>query len=554
MEIRSPSLRSVFYWLHVVAPLVIVWLYWLHRLAGPPIKWRLGLGYLAAAGAASLAMVCLHTSDPRPWYQVGSPAGVKYFEPSLARTSTGKFLSQRVLMDDAYCEKCHADAHAAWAQSAHRFSSFNNPAYLVSVRETREVSQRLDGNVQRARFCAGCHDPVPFFSGRFDDPKYDDVHDPTARAGITCTSCHAITNINSPRGDADFTIEEPLHYPFAFSEHAVLRWVNEQLVKAKPSFHKKTFLKPFHRQTEFCSVCHKVHLPESLNDYKFLRGQNHHDSFLLSGVSGHGARSFYYPERADPNCNRCHMPLVASRDFGAQLFPSATQPSIHNHLFLGANTALPYWRGDDQAVAAHQQFLRECMRVDIFGLREGGTIDGPLIAPLRPELPTLQPGGRYLLELVLRTLKLGHHFTQGTIDSNEVWLEVTVASGGRQLAHSGGLDADHQVDPWAHFVNAFVLDRTGHRIDRRNAQDIFVPLYDHQLPPGAGQTVHYDLQIPPDVREPIEIEVKLQYRKFDQTYMKIVSERLRPEDPSITARAAEDPDLPQRSADYDDGR
>ena len=108
--------RSVFYWLHVIAPLVIIWLYWLHRLAGPPIKWRLALGYLAGAGLASVAMIGLHASDPRPWYQVGSQSGVKYFEPSLARTSTGKFLSQHVLMDDAYCVKCHADAHAAWAQ------------------------------------------------------------------------------------------------------------------------------------------------------------------------------------------------------------------------------------------------------------------------------------------------------------------------------------------------------------------------------------------------------------------------------------------------------
>ena len=31
-----------------------------------------------------------------------------------------------------------------------------------------------DGNVQGSRFCAGCHDPVPFFSGAFDDPKFDD--------------------------------------------------------------------------------------------------------------------------------------------------------------------------------------------------------------------------------------------------------------------------------------------------------------------------------------------------------------------------------------------
>ena len=36
--------------------------------------------------------------------------------------------------------------------------------------------------------------------------------------------------------------------------------------------------------------------------------------------------------------------------------------------------------------------------------------------------------------------------------------------------------ADGQVDPWAHFVNAYLLDRYGNRIDRRNAQDIAVAL------------------------------------------------------------------------------
>ncbi|MEZ5948951.1 MAG: hypothetical protein R3C12_07010 [Planctomycetaceae bacterium] len=93
-----------------------------------------------------------------------------------------------------------------------------------------------------------------------------------------------------------------------------LRWVSRQLIKAKPSLHKQTYLKPLHQTAEFCSVCHKVHLPKALNDYKdFLRGQNHYDSFLLSGVSGHGSRSFYYPEIAQQNCNGCHMPAQPSR-------------------------------------------------------------------------------------------------------------------------------------------------------------------------------------------------------------------------------------------------
>ncbi len=114
---------------------------------------------------------------------------------------------------------------------------------------------------------------------------------------MTCTVCHSISHINTVRGNADYTIDEPVHYPFTFSENPFLKWINRQLVKAKPEFHKATFLKPLHRSAEFCGTCHKVHLPPELNDYKWLRGQNHYDSFLLSGVSGHGVASFYYPRR-----------------------------------------------------------------------------------------------------------------------------------------------------------------------------------------------------------------------------------------------------------------
>ena len=208
-------------------------------------------------------MVWLHSGDPRSWMAKGPESGVQYFEPSLARTASGNFIPARSLMNDAYCEKCHADVHAQWSDSVHRFSSFNNPPYFASVNETREVSLERDHNVQASRWCAGCHDPVPFFSGAFDDPQFDSVNHPTASAGVTCTVCHAITYVNSNRGNADYTIEEPLHYPFAYSDNALLQWINNQLVKAKPSFHKKTFLKPFHKSAEFCSTCHKVHLPRA---------------------------------------------------------------------------------------------------------------------------------------------------------------------------------------------------------------------------------------------------------------------------------------------------
>ena len=521
-ELRHPAARSTAYWMHVASPLVVVWLFILHRLAGRRIRWRVGAAWAGVAAAVALSLSLLHSQDPRQWNVTGPASGEQYFFPSLSRTATGDFIPARAMMMDSYCQECHADVHEGWSHSVHRFSSFNNPAYLFSVRETRRVAFERDGDVQASRFCAGCHDPVPFFSGAFDDPDFDDVEHPTAQAGITCTGCHAITHVNSPRGNADYTIEEPAHYPFAFSESPALRWINRQLVKAKPAFHKKTFLKPLHRTPEFCGTCHKVHLPEELNDYKWLRGQNHYDSHLLSGVSGHGVASFYYPPRAIDDCSTCHMPLVASDDFGAGLFDDSGELKVHGHQFPSANTAIPHLLGlPESTIQAHRDFNEGVMRVDLFGLRAGGAIDGELTAPLRPAVPALEPGGTYLLEVVLRTVKMGHLFTQGTADSNEAWVHVRASAGGRVLGRSGGRGPDGEVDRWSHFVNAYVLDREGRRINRRNAQDIFVPLYNHQIPPGAGDVVHYRFDVPRDATEPVEIEVELLYRKFDTEYVRL---------------------------------
>lgn len=524
LDLKHPQTRAAVYWMHAAAPVLGLWLYFLHRLVGPKMRWKQGLGYAGLVATAALAMIFLQSQDPREWNAVGPASGTQYFEPSLARTSSGNFIPAATLDMTDYCRKCHQDSHREWSDSVHRFSSFNNPAYLASVSETREVGMKRDGNVKGSRFCAGCHDPVPFFSGAFDDPKFDMLNHPTAKSGVTCTVCHAITNINSHVGNSDFTIEEPQHYPFAQSENPFLQWVNHQLVKAKPSFHRKTFLKPLHKTAEFCSACHKVNLPFELNHYReWLRGQNHYDSWLLSGVSGHGARSFYYPPVAETNCNECHMPTHESTDFGAKVVDDSGLLKVHDHLFPSANTGMAWLRDREDLVEIHRDYLQGVMRVDLFGIRDGGTIDGQLTAPLRPKVPELNPGQNYLLETVIRTLKMGHHFTQGTTDSNEIWLEVKAASGDRIIGVSGLLQGEEKsVDPWAHFVNTFMLDRHGNRIDRRNAQDIFVPLYNHQIPPGAGQTVHYLLNVPEDVSSPVKVTVRLLFRKFDSIYMEFV--------------------------------
>jgi tetratricopeptide (TPR) repeat protein len=454
---------------------------------------------------------------------------VRAFAPALAQTPAagqggvaGRIAPER-LMQDRVCAECHADIAERHAGSMHRLSSFNNPAYRFAVEDARAQILARDGDVTATRLCAVCHDQVPLFSGKFDDPHYDPDADPGAMAGITCLGCHAITAVGSPRGNGDYVLTDPPRYPFAFSDNPILEGINRQLIKAKPAFHKKTLLKPVHQTPEFCATCHKVHLPPELNHYRWLRGQNHYDSFLVSGVSGHRVDSFYYPPQAETGCNDCHMPARAADDPAARRLTADGRLAVRDHLFPAANTAVAQMLDRPAHENAERiAILQRAARLDIFGLKAGGSIDGRLHAPLRPARPTLTPGSRWLVEVVVRTVGMGHQLTQGTVDSNEVWLELTVRSGDRVIAHSGALDAAGAVDDWAWFGTAYLLDRDGNRIDRRNAQDIFVALYDHQIPPGAAAVVHYALDLPADLDGPVEIDAALRYRKFDSRFYRHV--------------------------------
>lgn len=517
LEVNDQGTRAVLYWIHVLTPLAAIWLFVLHRLAGPSLRWGRGLAWSAGTLAAGFGAIALHLGTLTP-----EPAWVHTHAPSLAQQPEGQTLSVARLDSDAVCAECHpaiAERHRA---SVHALSSFNNPAYRASVEETRAVLLARDGDVKAARLCASCHDPVPLYSGRFDDPAYDPDSDPGSRSGITCMTCHAIADLGGPRGNGDYRLADPPPYPFDGSDQPLLKTLNRQLIRAKPELHKQSLLKPLHKSPEFCSTCHKVHLPQALNHYRWLRGQNHYDSFLMSGVSGHRVDSFYYPPQAKPGCGDCHMPLTPSDDPAARPAPDGGGRTVHDHLFPAANTAVPLMVGEGEGNDARLALLGKAARVDLFGIKEDGAIDGTLHAPLRPVLPVLEPGRRYLLELVVRTTGMGHALTQGTADSNELWLDLTLRDGDRIIGRSGGMDERRDVDPWSYFVNAYVLDREGNRIDRRNVQDIAVALYDHQIPPGAAAVIHYAFEVPADARGPVSIEAALRYRKFMTSFVRFV--------------------------------
>ena len=213
-------------------------------------------------------------------------------------------------MTSASCGKCHKDIYDQWNASAHHLSSFNNQWYRKSIEYMQDVV-----GTKPSKWCAGCHDHAVFFNGRFDKPIKEQIDTAEAQNGLGCTSCHSIVHVRSTMGQGDFEIEYPPLHDLAVSENPVLAWTHDYLLKLDPAPHRKVFMKGFHREqtADFCSSCHKVHLDVPVNDYRWFRGFNDYDNWQASGVSGQGARSFYYPPKSQ-KCSDCHMPLVASND------------------------------------------------------------------------------------------------------------------------------------------------------------------------------------------------------------------------------------------------
>ncbi|MCG6927766.1 MAG: tetratricopeptide repeat protein [Acidobacteria bacterium] len=465
------------------------------------------------------------------------------FFPSSAETDVGGVIPSNFFMTAAECGRCHEEIYQQWSSSAHHFSSFNNQWYRKSV----EYMQDTVGT-QPSKWCAGCHDHAMLFNGQFEIPAKEQIDTPEAQAGLTCTSCHSIVHVKSTMGQGDFTIEYPPLHDLAVSDQPALRVAHDYLLRLDPGPHSRTFLKSFHTEqtAEFCASCHKVHLDVPVNDYRWVRGFNEYDNWQASGVSGQGARSFYYPPEPQ-NCADCHMPLVPARD------PAAVAGKVHSHRFPAANTALPFVNRDETQLQVVQGFLKDAVTVDVFGIvrGEGGVLEEQAVAgeahalsstfaageetlhfgasravvreaaevegPLGATSVAVRRGESVRVEVVVRTRRVGHFFPGGTVDAFDVWVELVARdSEGRTLLHSGYVEDEGRgpVDPGAHFYRSLMLDEHGNPINKRNAFATRSVAYVRLIPPGAADTVHFRLQVPEDCGDRIVLEAKLNYRKF----------------------------------------
>ena len=196
----------------------------------------------------------------------------------------------------------------------HHFASFNNQFYRKSIEYMQSVVGHAAEQVVRrlSRSRRVLQRPL-----RAADQRADRHARGAGRAGVHVLPLRSRTSTARwATAASPSSIRRCTTWPRAGNRY--IRAVDRLLTYLDPEPHRRTFMKPFMRldSSEFCSTCHKVHLDVPVNDYRWIRGFNDYDNWQASGVSGQGARSFYYPPTSRRPASDCHMPLVPSDDPG----------------------------------------------------------------------------------------------------------------------------------------------------------------------------------------------------------------------------------------------
>ena len=361
---------------------------------------------------------------------------------------------------------------------------------------------------------------------------------PRRRPASRCTSCHSISHVGSTMGQGDFTIEYPPLHDLAASEQPGRCALVARLadVHRPASRTGSTFLKPFHREQtpEFCSSCHKVHLDVPVNAYRWFRGFNDYDNWQASGVSGEGARSFYYPPKPQ-KCADCHMPLVAVE----RSRPPRTARSSSHRFPARQHRAAVRERRRGAARRSSQDFLQDGqVTVDVFGLVRGA--DGARAPRRRPParrraaarqhvrrrrgVDELRRARRRSSRRPSRSSRRSTRSTPSCAaasrcgsrswcargrsatsspaapstrstsgSSSRPWTTRAARSSTAARVEDGGKGP---VEPGAHFYRSLLLDEHGNPINKRNAWMARSVAYVRLIPPGAADTIHYRLQHP----------------------------------------------------------
>lgn len=447
--------------------------------------------------------------------------GANPFSPSQTTTKNQGFLDRRRLSNSDRCGTCHTDIANEWKSSMHAQAG-SDKSYQKNI----NLLAKSKGMVA-TRYCEGCHSPVALLSGELTEGGRLDTYGHLVE-GVGCMGCHGVDNAAHLKGVASYNMNPVNSYLFADSDNWVETKIHNYLIQIQPRQHRKEMSRQVLFQSEFCATCHTQFMDKDMNDWGWVKMQDEYMAWLNSVYSGQNMHEF--SSQKISRCQDCHFPLLSLND------PSANKGGlVRSHRSLGANTAIPFYTGDDTQLQLVAEFLKsDKVRVNIEKPnREGATHSDKYISA-EVSGDSEAPAYFYLNEkatvnVIVTNAQVGHDFPGGTTDINEVWIHFKVVdSQGLAIFESGAVDINNNVDRNAYFYKSNQIDRHGRHVWRHDLFNVVGDSFKRVIKAGQSDIVSYKFVIPGWAKGPISLTAKIRYRKFNNRYA-----RWALDDPSI---------------------
>jgi hypothetical protein len=386
----------------------------------------------------------------------------------------------------AICGECHTQIYQEWASSSHAYASIS-PMFHKFEQTIVELSR---GTVRD--FCVRCHQEVGTQRG---EPRWQPLWERSqvAREGITCITCHRITEeygkTNGQRTVQPGDISRPVTSSGKGSKfYEILKQKDYYHIATSPKEHGSQIHLGFVKfeqidQSQFCVSCHQVAVQPGIK-LEVVWDQYRASPAAAAGVT----------------CQQCHMGKTPGLPAGYARAPSAVvggkeiNPGRihHNHAFYGPGYSIAHpgifpqnpkaaetkiedwlkfdWRsgwGEDafenkvskgqikvnfpkrwsdsidrsdarEVIKKNLEGVAEKRRLRLAVMENGSRVDGPFFA----SPPALGADLRFTYRI--RNINTGHNLPSGSLGAQpEIWFDVAlIGPDGNRLWESGYVDSD----------------------------------------------------------------------------------------------------------------
>jgi len=360
--------------------------------------------------------------------------------------------------DPTVCKGCHAEIYNQWDGSMHSIA-YTDPVYL---KEEEMASRDTDGLTDT--YCARCHTPIGVLAGEVPPIGLENLSE-ISKKGIQCDFCHSVDKSTGIGNGA-----------FVVSTDGIKRGPYDD---SKSPYHGSMF-SDLHTKSEFCGMCHDVNHP----------------------VTGIPIEETYTewkegPYNSTTQCQDCHMtPGITHFETnpGKASGIGPERDHVYTHHFVGGNAAVTGVIGSE----VHQRMAEE-------RLKSAATL----------ELEIEKKDNKAGITVKVTNIGAGHKLPTGLTEARELWIEIMATDAtGNEIYHVGGLDSDGEVNPDAVMYRAVLGDAEGEPTAK--VWEVESTLSDNRILPKETRVETFRFEMPDDVKGPVTVEAKLNYRSASQ--------------------------------------